>query len=70
MTDLSLMTLSGSSKLKAVNACCINENPYSDDPFSVQVKQDRAFFWLIMTTLESPDVSGQEEAVGGDQFAR
>lgn len=36
-SDLSPLTLSGSPKFKGVTACCVNENPNTDDPFSVQV---------------------------------
>ena len=39
-SDLSLLNLSGSSKFKGVIACCVNENPNMDDPFSVQVRFD------------------------------
>ena len=35
--DLSPLPLAGSSKMKGVTACCTNENPSNDDPFSVQV---------------------------------
>ena len=37
-SDLSTLTLSGSPKFKGVTACCVNENPNTDDPFSVQVR--------------------------------
>jgi hypothetical protein len=36
-SDLSPLSLSGSPKFKGVTACCVNENPNTDDPFSVQV---------------------------------
>ena len=32
-----LSSLAGASKLKGVGACCVNENPLTDDPFSVQL---------------------------------
>ena len=35
--DLAVLPLAGSSKLKGVSACCVNENPHDEDPFSVQV---------------------------------
>ena len=35
--DLAILPLAGSSKLKGVSACCVNENPRDEDPFSVQV---------------------------------
>lgn len=35
--DLSSLSLSGSHKMKGVQACCINENPSLDDPFAVQL---------------------------------
>jgi len=36
--DLSPLTPAGAAKLKTgVHACCVNENPQTDDPFSVQV---------------------------------
>ncbi len=35
--DLSLLPLSGSSKLRGAQACCVNENPNTDDPFAVQM---------------------------------
>ena len=35
--ELSALNMSGSSKLKNVTAACVNENPNTDDPFSVQV---------------------------------
>lgn len=39
MDDLSVLALSGSSKLKGVTTCCVNENPYHEDPFTVQVEK-------------------------------
>ena len=39
MPDLAVLPLAGSSKLKGVSACCVNENPRDEDPFSVQVGQ-------------------------------
>ena len=35
--DLSLVPLSGAAKLRGAQACCVNENPRTDDPFAVQV---------------------------------
>ena len=35
--DLSSLSLSGSHKMRGVQACCINENPTVDDPFAVQM---------------------------------
>ena len=35
--DLSSLPLSGSHKMRGIQACCINENPFIDDPFAVQV---------------------------------
>ena len=40
-SDLSSLNLTSSPKFKGVNACCVNENPHSDDPFSVQVNSKR-----------------------------
>ena len=45
LSDLSVIPLSGSSKLKHVQACCVNENPTSDNPFSIQVIL--AYFYLL-----------------------
>jgi hypothetical protein len=36
-SDLSVKNLNGSPKFRGVTACCVNENPYGDNPFSVQV---------------------------------
>lgn len=36
-SDLSVLPLSGSPKFRGVHACCVNENPNSDDPFSLQM---------------------------------
>jgi PII-like signaling protein len=33
----SSLSLTGATKFKGVTACCVNENPHNDDPFSVQV---------------------------------
>ncbi len=38
MSDLFTLTLAGASKLRGVTACCVNENPTTDDPFAVQVR--------------------------------
>ncbi len=35
--DLAPLPLSGSSKLRGAQACCVNENPLTDDPFAVQM---------------------------------
>ena len=37
LSELAVIPMAGSSKLKGVNACAVNENPSGDDPFSVQV---------------------------------
>jgi hypothetical protein len=42
-SDLSSLNLTGSPKFKGVTACCVNENPQSDDPFSVQVWKKNPF---------------------------
>ena len=42
LTDLAVLPLAGASKLKGVSACCVNENPLNEDPFSVQVHVRRA----------------------------
>jgi len=36
-SDLSSLPLSGSHKMRGIQACCINENPLIDDPFAVQM---------------------------------
>ena len=38
-TDLTSLSLTGSQKMRGIQACCINENPTVDDPFALQVKQ-------------------------------
>jgi hypothetical protein len=37
IVDLAILPLSNSSRLKGIGACCLNENPYVEDPFSIQV---------------------------------
>ena len=38
-TDLTTLSLTGSQKMRGIQACCINENPTVDDPFALQVKK-------------------------------
>ena len=37
MSDLTILPMAGSNKLKGVSAVCINNNPTMDNPFSVEV---------------------------------
>lgn len=37
MSDLTILPMAGSNKLKGVSAVCINSHPVMDNPFSVEV---------------------------------
>ena len=43
MSDLSILPMAGSNKLKGVSAVCINNNPVMDNPFSVEVFNQHSF---------------------------
>ena len=43
MSDLSILPMAGSNKLKGVSAVCINNNPVMDNPFSVEVFNQHNF---------------------------
>ena len=48
MSDLAILPMAGSNKLKGVSAVCINNNPVMDNPFSVEVSKlsDENFVFL------------------------
>ena len=37
MSDLTILPIAGSNKLKGLSAVCINNNPVNENPFSVEV---------------------------------
>ena len=37
MSDLSILPMAGSNKLKGLSAACVNSNPVNDNPFSIEV---------------------------------
>ena len=41
MSDLSVLPMAGSNKLKGVSAVCVNNNPTLNNPFSVEVSLHR-----------------------------
>ena len=73
-TDLTpLSSLAGASKLKGVVACCMNENPITDDPFSVQLCLAKRKQLAVISISESQikvdrirDMSEPVRAVGMD----
>ena len=38
MSDLTVLNMAGSNKLRGLSCVCVNTNPFSDNPFSVEVK--------------------------------
>ena len=38
MSDMTILPMAASNKLKGLSAVCVNVNPVSDNPFSVEVK--------------------------------
>ena len=38
MSDLTVLPMAASNKLKGLSAVCVNVNPVSDNPFSVEVR--------------------------------
>ena len=38
MSDLAILPMAGSNKLKGLSAACVNSNPTSENPFSIEVK--------------------------------
>ena len=39
MSDLAILPMAGSNKLKGLSAVCVNTNPVSENPFSVEVRR-------------------------------
>jgi len=37
LADLTVLNMAGSGKLKGVTVCCINHNPITENPFSIQI---------------------------------
>ena len=68
-----LSSFAGASKLKGVGACCVNENPINDDPFSVQLclakRKQLAVISISETQIKVDkikDMSEPVKAVGMD----
>lgn len=38
MSDLSILPMAGSNKLKGLSAACVNSNPVNENPFSIEVE--------------------------------
>jgi len=64
MSDLSILPMAGSNKLKGVSAVCINNNPVMDNPFSVEVcvaKKKQCQLALLSLTEDKLSVSKTRE---------
>jgi len=60
MSDLSILPMAGSNKLKGVSAVCVNNNPTMDNPFSVEVcvaKKKQCQLALLSLTEDKMSVS-------------
>eukprot|EP00092_Neocalanus_flemingeri_P053826 GFUD01063332.1.p1 GENE.GFUD01063332.1~~GFUD01063332.1.p1 ORF type:complete len:841 (+),score=220.95 GFUD01063332.1:74-2596(+) len=64
MSDLTILPMAGSNKLKGVSAVCINNNPTMDNPFSVEVcvaKKKQCQLALLTLTEDKLSVSKTRE---------
>lgn len=64
MSDLAILPMAGSNKLKGVSAVCINSHPVTDNPFSVEVcvaKKKQCQLALLNLTEDKLSVSKTRE---------